>query len=145
MTTIADMVRTIARIGAAARRFGDALRRWSPTPPAAFVKRAAQLRERGGTPDHLDMVRLFALAAPPAEWRDRPGRRRTGWLKHAGNRYIAKCLHHAAGIPGGPSDRALGARPSPKRWARRSGRTRGPSSAHGRNSNSGTRPAVAVT
>ena len=100
MTTIADMVRTIARIGAAARRFGDALRRWSPTPPAAFVKRAAQLRERGGTPDHLDMVRLFALAAPPAEWRDRPGRRRTGWLKHAGNRYIAKCLHHAAGIPG---------------------------------------------
>ena len=94
------LLRTIARIGAAVRRYEDALLRWSPAPPAAFVKRAAELRERGRTPEYLDMVRLFELAAKPAKWRDRPGRRRTGWLKDAGDRYIAKCLRHAVGIPG---------------------------------------------
>ena len=92
--------RTLARIGAAARRFGDALRQWSPEPPAEFVKGAAELRDRGRIPDLPDMVRLFELAAPPARWRDRPDERRTGWLKDASDRYIAKCLHHVAGIPG---------------------------------------------
>ena len=97
--------RTFARIGAAARRFGDALRRWSPAPPDAFLERCAAIRRRTETHRRRaftedEAVALFRLAAPPFQWRDGDGVRRVGLQKNAGDRYIVRCLAHVDGIDG---------------------------------------------